>query len=95
MTRKQVSDIWERGSPYEQYVGRWRRQLAPLFLSWLSIPAGCRWLDVGCGPGALCAAIVDGCSPTAVIGIEPSEGLRRAAEENLAGRAMWSYRGWC
>jgi hypothetical protein len=29
MNKKQVSDTWERGSPYEQYVGRWSRQLAP------------------------------------------------------------------
>ncbi len=36
----QVSDTWERGSPYEQYVGRWSREVAPRFLSWLGIPAG-------------------------------------------------------
>ena len=35
MGQKQVSDAWERGSPYEQYVGRWCRRVAPLFLSWL------------------------------------------------------------
>jgi len=84
---KQVSDTWERGSPYEQYVGRWSRRVAPLFLSWLSIPAGRRWLDVGCGTGALCAAIVDRCSPASVAGVEPSEGFLKAATENLAGRA--------
>lgn len=89
MARKQVSDTWERGSPYEQYVGRWSRQVAPLFLTWLSIPAGRRWLDVGCGTGALCTAIVGRCSPSAVIGIEPSEGFLRTAEENLAGRAVF------
>ena len=57
MDQKHVSDTWERGSPYERYVGRWSRQVAPLFLSWLNIPAGRRWLDVGCGTGALCAAL--------------------------------------
>lgn len=85
--QKHVSDTWERGSPYEQYVGRWSRQVAPLFLAWLSIPAGRRWLDVGCGTGALCAAIVDRCSPSAVAGVEPSEGFLNTAKENLAGRA--------
>ena len=35
-----ISDIWERGDPYEQYVGRWSRVVAPLFLAWLNIPAG-------------------------------------------------------
>jgi SAM-dependent methyltransferase len=62
--------------------------VAPAFLSWLSIPAGRKWLDVGCGTGALCAAIVDRCSPSAVTGVEPSEGFRRTAKENLAGRAV-------
>ena len=84
---KQVSETWERGSPYEQYVGRWSRQVAPLFLSWLSIPAGRRWLDVGCGTGALCAEIVDRCSPSSVTGVEPSDGFIKTAKENLAGRA--------
>jgi SAM-dependent methyltransferase len=82
-----VSDTWERGSPYEQYIGRWSRQVAPLFLSWLNIPGGRRWLDVGCGTGALCAAIIDQCSPSSVTGVEPSEGFLNTAEENLAGRA--------
>src|SRR5437867_6712640 len=86
MDRKQVSDTWERGSPYEQYVGRWSRRVAPLFLSWLSMPAGRRWLDVGSGTGALCAAIVDRCSPSSVTGVEPSEGFLKTATENLAGR---------
>lgn len=87
MSGKQVSDTWERGNPYEQYVGRWSRQVAPLFLSWLDIPAGRRWLDVGCGTGALCAAIADGSSASSIAGVEPSEGFLKTAKENLAGRA--------
>ncbi len=87
MDHKQVSDTWERGNPYEQYVGRWSRRIAPPFLSWLNIPAGRKWLDVGCGTGVLCAAIVDRCSPSSVAGVEPSEGFLKTAKENLAGRA--------
>ena len=89
MDHKQLSDTWERGSPYEQYVGRWSRRVAPAFLSWLRIPAGRRWLDVGCGTGALCAAIVDHCSPSAVVGVEPSEGFLKTAKANLANRAVF------
>lgn len=84
MANKHVSDSWERGNPYEQYVGRWSRQLAAPFLSWLSVPAGRAWLDVGCGTGALCAAIVDRCSPSSVTGVEPSDGFLKTAKENLA-----------
>jgi len=81
-----VSDTWERGNPYERYVGRWSRQVAPVFLSWLQIPGGLRWLDVGCGTGALCAAILDRCSPSSVTGVEPSEGFLTTAKENLSDR---------
>jgi SAM-dependent methyltransferase len=87
MAHEQVSDTWERGSPYEQYVGRWSRQIAPAFLSWLGIPPARKWLDVGCGTGALSAAIMDRCSPSSVAGVEPSEGFLNTARENLAGRA--------
>ena len=87
MGQRRVSDTWERGDPYEQYVGRWSRRVAPLFLSWLSLPASQRWVDVGCGTGALCAAIMDYCSPSSVVGVEPSEGFLAAARQHLAARA--------
>jgi SAM-dependent methyltransferase len=86
MATSPVSDTWEQGDPYEQYVGRWSRQVAPRFLSWLNAPPHLRWLDVGCGTGALSAAILEGCSPLSVAGIEPSEGFLQKAKEQLAGR---------
>lgn len=82
-----VSDTWEQGSPYERYVGRWSRKVAPAFLRWLDMPAGRRWLDVGCGTGALSAAILESCSPSSVTGIDPSDGFLKTAARNLAGRA--------
>lgn len=84
----QISDSWERGSPYEQYVGRWSRRVAPQFLAWLNAPEAQRWLDVGCGTGALCAAIADTCAPASLIGVEPSEGFLKSARANLGGRAV-------
>jgi len=88
VVQEHVSDTWERGSPYEQYVGRWSRRVAPPFLSWLSVPADRSWLDVGCGTGALCAAIVDRCFPSAVAGVEPSEGFLTTAKRNLADQVV-------
>lgn len=82
-----VADTWERGSPYERYVGRWSRRVAPPFLAWLGAPAGRRWLDVGCGTGALCAAILEQCTPAAVTGVEPSPGFLATARANLGARA--------
>ena len=87
MNTSDVSDTWERGSPYEQYVGRWSRRIAPLFLAWLDEPSDRRWLDVGCGTGALTAAILDHCNPSAVVGVEPSGGFLELAARNLAARA--------
>lgn len=87
MDHAAVSDTWERGSPYELYVGRWSRQVAPRFLDWLAIPAGRRWLDIGCGTGALCAAIAERCTPASLAGVEPSEGFLATARKNLGSRA--------
>lgn len=87
MSTRPVSDTWERGSPYEQYIGRWSRKIAPLFVSWLDQPANQRWLDVGCGTGALSAAVLDRCAPGSLIGVEPSEGFRKLAAQNLGGQS--------
>ena len=51
------TDTWEEGERYEHYIGRWSRQVAAPFLAWLHVGAGRRWLDVGCGTGALSAEI--------------------------------------
>ena len=89
MSHRSVSDVWERGNAYERYIGRWSRQVAPLFLSWLNVASGRRWLDVGCGTGALSAAILDCCSPDSVVGVEPSEAFLETANESLNGRAVF------
>ena len=78
-----VDDTWKRGNPYERYIGRWSRRVAPAFLSWLGVPPDRDWLDVGCGTGALCAAIVERCAPASVQGVEPSDGFLRTARANL------------
>jgi SAM-dependent methyltransferase len=67
-----AADIWASGEAYEPYVGRWSRAVAHLFLAWLTVPPGGRWLDVGCGTGALCKVILDTTSPAEVLGIDPS-----------------------
>jgi SAM-dependent methyltransferase len=78
-------DPWDSGHPYEPFMGRWSRKIAPLFLSWLEQPANLLWLDVGCGTGALCALITQQSLPQEVLGIDPSEAFvafaSRAAKE--------------
>lgn len=74
LQRSQSRDVWASGEGYEPYVGRWSRLVARQFLAWLALPAGGRWLDVGCGTGALTQTILDAASPASVTGIDASEG---------------------
>jgi trans-aconitate methyltransferase len=77
-------DTWEVGAAYEQYVGRWSRLVARDLLAWLDPPAGLRWLDVGCGTGALSAAIIDRCAPARLVGVDPSAGFIATARAGIA-----------
>jgi SAM-dependent methyltransferase len=67
-----AGDLWAGGDAYEAYIGRWSRLVAEQFIDWLAIPDNKRWVDVGCGTGALSASILEQGSPTAVIGVDPS-----------------------
>lgn len=76
--------IWASGSPYEAYVGRWSRLVAREFLAWLAVPSGSRWLDVGCGTGALSEAILREAGPAEVVGADPSDGFIAYAREHVS-----------
>src|SRR2546430_5873238 len=79
-----MGDVWAVGEAYERYVGRWSRPVAVAFLDWLAVPAGRRWLDVGCGTGALTAAVLAGADPGEVLGIDPSDGFVAHARSRIA-----------
>jgi SAM-dependent methyltransferase len=76
-------DVWASGAAYEPYVGRWSRLVAREFLSWLAVPPGKRWLDVGCGTGALTGMIVAMASPAHVDAVDRSEGYVAYAQEQV------------
>jgi SAM-dependent methyltransferase len=82
-----VRDNWQNGNAYERFIGRWSSLVAVEFLDWLDLPGGLRWVDVGCGTGALSEAIPDTRDPTSVDGVEPSAAFVRAAVERLGDRA--------
>ena len=77
------ADAWGDGDRYEPYVGRWSRLVAAEFLDWLDVPAGSRWLDVGCGTGALTETILTRAQPSKVRGVDTSEDLVSYAEKQV------------
>jgi len=57
---------------YGQFMGRFSGPLAPLFADTVGVARGQRVLDVGCGPGALTAALVDRAGADTVSAADPS-----------------------
>lgn len=90
MEQSQPKEVWANGDVYEPYVGRWSRRVAREFLAWLAVPPAQRWLDVGCGTGALSQTVLEHASPLAVQGIDPSVGYITYAREHIRdGRASF------
>ena len=77
------SGWWASGAAYEPYVGRWSRPVAREFLGWLAVPSGGRWLDVGCGTGALTESILTVAAPEEVVGIDPSPAFVAFASDRV------------
>ncbi len=76
-------EVWASGAAYEPYVGRWSRLVAPEFLRWLAIRHGARWVDVGCGTGAVVEAILRQADPSEVVGIDPSAAYVEYAQAHI------------
>ena len=78
-----MDDRWLAGDAYERYMGRWSRPLARAFLEWLRPPSDAHWLEIGCGTGALTAAIVAGSNPGSVLACDPSEAFVEHARQRV------------
>ena len=81
--RVDEAEWWQSGNAYEPYVGRWSRPVTRAFLGWLAVPSGGRWLDVGCGTGALTETILSVAAPGEVVGIDPSPAFVAFARDRV------------
>ena len=72
------------GDAYDRFVGRFSRPLAPRFLDFAGVARG-PVLEVGCGPGALTAALAERVGPGAVAAVEPSEPFAAACRARVPG----------
>jgi ubiquinone/menaquinone biosynthesis C-methylase UbiE len=67
---------------YDDFMGRWSRQVATQFLDWVGIERSLSWLDVGCGAGMLAQTVIKNCAPSSVTGADPLEKSIAAAKQH-------------
>ncbi|MDP2603974.1 MAG: methyltransferase domain-containing protein [Deltaproteobacteria bacterium] len=76
--------MFEVAEAYEVMMGRWSRQLAPLFVEFVGVRDGEKVLDVGCGTGSLSATLARVTRASKIIGIDPSKGFVEYARTQVA-----------
>jgi SAM-dependent methyltransferase len=70
---------------YDRHVGRYGSELASALIEFAGVEPGMRALDVGCGPGALAASLVERLGPAQVSGADQSEPFVEACRARLPG----------
>ena len=85
MSGSENRPVWAAGDKYEPYIGRWSRLVAARFLDWVGVAGSKRWVDVGCGTGALLQTILATRNPILVSGVDRSENFLRHAGQGTRG----------
>jgi SAM-dependent methyltransferase len=80
-------DPWTTGDSYEPYIGRWSRLVARELVAWLAAPENSRWIDVGCGTGALTETIVERTQPNLVNAVDASAAYIEVARRKLGSES--------
>lgn len=76
------------GRSYETMMGLWSAEVGNAFLDWLDMPAGKRWIDVGCGNGASTELLVKRAAPASIDALDPSaQQLDFARQRHTSGVA--------
>jgi SAM-dependent methyltransferase len=70
---------------YDRHVGRYGPPLAEALIAFAGVEPGMRALDVGCGPGALTAALATKLGEASVAAADPSPPFAEACRARLPG----------
>ncbi len=70
---------------YDRFMGRYSAPLARRTIELLGLAGDERVLDVGCGPGALTAALADAVGAERVAAVDPSPGFAAACADRIPG----------
>jgi SAM-dependent methyltransferase len=70
---------------YDRFMGRYSARLGPQLADLADVREGMRTIDVGCGPGALTAELVERVGAPNVVAVDPSKSFVEAARERLPG----------
>ena len=79
-----MNDSWQGGHLYDRFMGRWSVLIAREFLSWLDIPPGRSWLDVGSGTGSLTRLILETQQPRELTAIDSSYKFISHAQHSIS-----------
>lgn len=86
-----TESLFTDGDAYERVIGRWSRVVGRVFLDWLDVPQGLRWVDVGCGNGAFTEELIAFSAPASVTALDPSNDQLAHARGRL-GTAIADFR---
>ncbi len=78
---------------YDQYMGRWSKRLAPLFLDFAGVAEGEKVIDVGCGTGSLTFLIPDRANVSAIEAIDFEEQFIEALKQRNTDRRISARQG--
>ena len=78
-----MTENWSHGNAYEHFMGRWSRLVAPRFVTWLHAAPDLRWVDAGCGSGALTSTVLDLASPASVLAVDSSAAFVEEAQRRI------------
>ena len=84
----EIKITFDAADDYERFMGRWSRAIGEKFLAWLGAPRNARWLDIGCGTGALSHLILRHAAPASLTGIDPSPEQIAFVREQIPGHTF-------